>query len=224
MIAIVDELFHDVVIDEMTTKTFYCLVGDCVGQDRMNKKVKRTIKKRLAHLMEEEIRKGSKASATTKEEDKKEKKERRSTRDSKLTEKVTEYLGREKRGLESGEDTEKNDGSNRSSSEYEKSKSSNPHPPSNNNAGVIFKINEIDVEGTLYAAINSKNDISKRTSSLGKQWHDKLSLQEQQQIDYGINALLYMVAARRIFDYVVLQRMANEEGDGVEYRRRSKRQ
>jgi hypothetical protein len=33
-----------------------------------------------------------------------------------------------------------------------------------------------------------------------------------------------MVAARRIFDYVVLHRMANEEGDGVEYRRRSKRQ
>ncbi len=28
-----------------------------------------------------------------------------------------------------------------------------------------------------------------------------------------------MVAARRIFDNVVLQKMANEEGDAVEYRR-----
>ena len=130
LIAIVDELFHDVVIEEMTTKSFYCLVGDCVGQDRMNKKVKRTIKERLNHLMEEERRKGgSKASATTREEDKKEK-ERRSTRGSKPTEKMAEYLGRKKRGLKSGEHTEKNDGSN-SGSEYEKFKSSNPHPMAN---------------------------------------------------------------------------------------------
>jgi sentrin-specific protease 1 len=175
---------------------------------------------------EEERRKGSNAAAATREEDEEEKKERRSTRDSKLTEKMAEYLGRKKRGVESGEDTEKNDGSNRGSSEYEKSKSSNPHPPSNNNAGVIFKIDEIDVEGTLHAAINSKNEISKPIS-LGKQWYDKFFLQEQQQIDYGIDALLYegcMVAARRIFDQVVLQTMAIEEGDGVEYRRRSKRQ
>ena len=49
LIAIVDELFHDVVIDEMTTKTFYCLVGDCVGQDKMNKNVKGAIKERLTY-------------------------------------------------------------------------------------------------------------------------------------------------------------------------------
>ena len=89
---------------------------------------------------------------------------------------------------------------------------------------------QLDVEGTLHAAIshyhsqqdNSKNDISKHASSLGKQWHDKLPLQEQRQIDDGIHALLYegcMVAARRIFDTVVLQKLANEEGDAVEYRR-----
>ena len=151
-------------------------------------------------------------------------------------------MGKERRRLESGEDTEENDGSNRScsrgGSEDEKSKSSNPHPPSNNNAPAI---SQIDVEGTLHAAIshyhsqqnNSKNDISKHPSSLivafspGKQWYDKLPLQEQRQIDDGIDALLYegcMVAARRIFDQVVLQTMAIEEGDGVEYRRRSKRQ
>jgi hypothetical protein len=152
------------------------------------------------------------------------------------------HMGKERRRLESGEDTEENDGSNRScsrgGSEDEKSKSSNPHPPSNNNAPAI---SQIDVEGTLHAAIshyhsqqnNSKNDISKHPSSLivafspGKQWYDKLPLQEQRQIDDGIDALLYegcMVAARRIFDQVVLQTMAIEEGDGVEYRRRSKRQ
>ena len=179
----------------MTTKTFYPLVGDCVGQDKMNKKVKGAIKERLTDLMETERRKGSKAATATREEDKEEK-ERRSTRDSQPTEKMAAYLG-------------------------------NLHPPSKINTHAIFTI---DVESTLHAAIshyhsqqdNSKNDISKHASSLGKQWYDKLPHQEQRQIDDGIHALLYegcMVAARRIFDTVVLQKMANEEGDAVEYRR-----
>ena len=100
----------------------------------------------------------------------------------------------------------------------------NLHPPSKINARAIFTI---DVEGTLHAAIshyhsqqdNSKNDISKHASSLEKQWYDKLPLQEQRQIEDGIHALLYegcMVAARRIFDTVVLQKLANEEGDAVD--------
>ena len=92
LIAIVDELFDAVVIDKMTTKTFFCLVGDCVGQDKMNKKVKGAFKERLTDLMEAERRKGSKAAPATREEDKEEK-ERRSTRDSKPTEKMAAYLG-----------------------------------------------------------------------------------------------------------------------------------
>jgi hypothetical protein len=77
LITLVDELFHAVVnVDKMTTKNFYCLVGERVGEGEMNNKVKRAIKERLTYLMGEERRKGSKAAATTREEDKKEKKER----------------------------------------------------------------------------------------------------------------------------------------------------
>ena len=93
LIVIVDELFHAVVdVDNMTTKNFYRQVGDCVGQGKMDKKVKRAIKERLTYLMGEERRKGSKAATATREEDKDEK-ERRSTRDSKPAEKMAAYLG-----------------------------------------------------------------------------------------------------------------------------------
>jgi sentrin-specific protease 1 len=101
LIAIVDKLFHAVVdVDNMTTKNFYRQVGDCVGQGKMDKKVKRAIKERLTYLMEAERRKRSKAATITREEDKKV--QRRSKRDSKPTEKMAEY--HKERGLESGED------------------------------------------------------------------------------------------------------------------------
>ena len=111
-----------------------------------------------------------------------------------------------------------------------KSKPSNPHPHNNNNAPAI---SQIDVEGTLRAAIsryhsaqqnNSGNDVRKHPPSShivafspGKQWYDKLPLHERRQIDVGIDALLYagcMAAAKRTFDTVVRQEMANSHDHG----------
>ena len=87
---------------------------------------------------------------------------------------------------------------------------------SSNSTIVINPIANIDVEGTLRASI--QRHASKKSGGPGKQWFDKLPEYEQAQIKRGINALLYagcMAAARRTFDTVVRQDMANNNNNNA---------
>ena len=82
----------------------------------------------------------------------------------------------------------------------------------NNNIDVLRISSRIDVEGTLRAATSRYAQNPHAPPGPGKQWYDKLPSSEQKQIQIGIEALLYagcMAAARRTFDTVVRQEMAN---------------
>jgi len=80
------------------------------------------------------------------------------------------------------------------------------------------KISNINVESTLRASLakhasqKQSGNTSKKVKSAGQLWYEKLPINEQQQVLIGINALLYkgcMNAAKRTFDTVVRQEMAN---------------
>ena len=73
LIAIVDALFNVIDINNMTTKSFYRIVGDSVGRHRLNKKMKGAIKERITSLMEDKRRndRSKDATATVKKEEKK---------------------------------------------------------------------------------------------------------------------------------------------------------
>ena len=85
------------------------------------------------------------------------------------------------------------------------------------------KISNINVESTLRASLlkhsqqRQSGNNSKKVKSAGQLWYEKLPINEQQQVIIGINALLYkgcMNAAKRTFDTVVRQEMANELHNG----------
>ena len=83
------------------------------------------------------------------------------------------------------------------------------------------KISNINVESTLRASLakhaSQKQSGGPKVKSAGQLWYEKLPINEQQQVIIGINALLYkgcMNAAKRTFDTVVRQEMANELHNG----------
>ena len=101
-----------------------------------------------------------------------------------------------------------------------KSKPQSQLPPTSPNTK--SKISNINVESTLRASLlkhsqQRQNNTSKKVKSAGQLWYEKLPINEQQQVLIGINALLYkgcMNAAKRTFDTVVRQEMANELHNG----------
>ena len=71
---------------------------------------------------------------------------------------------------------------------------------------------QVDVEGTLSAATSRYAQNPRAPPGPGKRWYDKIPASDQEQIQIGIEALLYagcMAAARRTFDMVVRQEMAD---------------
>lgn len=96
-----------------------------------------------------------------------------------------------------------------------KSKPQSQLPPS---PATKSKISNINVESTLRASLakhassRQNTTTTKKVKSAGQLWYEKLPMNEQQQVLIGINALLYkgcMNAAKRTFDTVVRQEMAN---------------
>jgi len=97
-----------------------------------------------------------------------------------------------------------------------KSKPQSQLPPTS--PATKSKISNINIESTLRASLlkhsqQRQNNTTKKVKSAGQLWYEKLPINEQQQVLIGINALLYkgcMNAAKRTFDTVVRQEMANE--------------
>ena len=103
--------------------------------------------------------------------------------------------------------------SNSNNNNQHKSKPQSQLPTSPNTKS---KISNINVESTLRASLtkhaSQKQSGSAKVKSAGQLWYEKLPINEQTQVLIGINALLYkgcMNAAKRTFDTVVRQEMAN---------------